>query len=162
MNSKKWKQNAIRRMKQGRATTLRLLKSMSSRWINEPKTQGNWSVKDVFVHIIAWEKHGCLRLELIAQGKADQLNLYDGTTAENRYNARAVSKYRKRSLKNILKEAESIRVRLMEALNVLPDDEIHNPDHQVMVSVWLPDYAWMHEAEHRQRIQKWLRKRANL
>lgn len=85
------------------------------------------------------------------------MNLYDGTTAENRYNARAVSKYRKRPLNDILKEAESIRFRLMKALNVLPDDEIHNTGHQVPVSVWLPDYAWLHEMEHRQRIQKWLR-----
>lgn len=144
-------------MKQGRTTTLRLLKGMSSRWINEPRTQGKWSVKDVFAHIISWEKHGCMRLELITEGKADQLNLYDGTTAENRYNARAVSKYRKRPLKDILKEAESIRIRLMEALNALPGDEIHNTGHQVPVSVWFPDYAWLHEMEHRQRIQKWLR-----
>jgi uncharacterized damage-inducible protein DinB len=153
----KWKSKAIRNMNRTRISTLQFLKPLQLKLIRKPKTQGKWSIQDVMVHIFAWEQHGYRRLQLIQKGKADQLNLYDGVAAENRYNARAVSRYRKVAWKTVLKDAETIRTRFIQALMELPEKEIHNVKHQTPVSVWVPDYAWTHEKEHFERIKKWVK-----
>jgi DinB superfamily len=152
-----WKKDAIRKMTRRRAATLRFLERVPTRRITQARTQGKWSIQDVLVHIVAWEKHGCLRLRLIQKGKADQLNLYDGVAAENRYNARAVSRYRRKPSKSVLKNAVSTRLQFIHALQRLPENEIHNMKHQIPVSVWLPDYAWLHEQEHFDRIRQSLK-----
>ena len=150
-----WKRNAIRRMERSRAATLRLLGSLPEREIRRPRTQGKWSVKNVFAHIVAWEEEAVRRLQLIAEGEGDQILFYDDMAAADRFNARAVAKARKASWRMLLRHAALVRQQLIEALRQLPLDSLNDPSHRYPVVAWLPEFAWTHERDHRQRIRAW-------
>lgn len=154
MDADKWRADLLRKMKTSRTSTLKLFNQVNARMMIKPATQGKWSIKDVFAHIVAWENEGCKRLDLILGGNGNKVYYFDDMGVTNRFNTRAVSKYRKLSMKNLLREAAEIRARLIDRIKKLPASEINNPDHRWKISYWLPEFAVTHEAEHRDRIKQ--------
>ena len=156
MDAEKWRSETLRKMRTSRALTLKLLNQINARMMIKPATQGKWSVKDVYAHIIAWENEACKRLDLILSGQGDRIYFYDDMGVANRFNARAVSKYRTLSMNQLLREGTEIRAALVERFKKLPASEINNSRHRYPVSEWIPEFACTHEAEHRDRIRKLL------
>lgn len=156
MNPDQWRKEALRKMRSSRAATLRLFDQINARMMIKPATQGKWSVKDLFAHIIAWEKEGCKRLDLILAGQSERIYFYDDMSVTHRFNARAVSKYKPLSMNQLLREAAETRTALVDRLRKLPAIEIDNPSHRHPVSEWIPEFGYTHERDHRERIQKWL------
>jgi hypothetical protein len=143
-------------MRTSRSSTLKLLNQINARMMIKPGTQGKWSIKDVFAHIVAWEKEGCKRLDLILSGRGDRIYYFNDMGVTNRFNARAASKYRTRPMNQLLREGAEIRAELVERLKQLPASEINNPKHDYKVSEWLPEFVVTHEEDHRDRIRKLL------
>jgi uncharacterized damage-inducible protein DinB len=154
-----WRRDAIRKMRRSRAATLRLLSSLPQRVVLQPKSQGQWSIKDVLAHIVAWEEEAVKRLQLIADGKGDQILFYDDMAAADAFNARAVAASRKRSLAALLNHTAQVRQQLIKALKQIPPDSLNDPSHRYPVIAWLPEFAWTHERDHRQRIRAWWKQR---
>lgn len=156
MDAEQWRRETLRKMRSSRASTLRLFDRINARMMIKPEIQGRWSIKDVFAHIVAWEKEACKRLDLILTGKSNQLYHYDDAGVMHRFNARAVSKYKPLSMNQLLREAAEIRAELVVNLKKLPLTEIDNSSHRYPVSEWLPEFTFEHEQDHRERIQKWI------
>ena len=154
-----WRQEAVRRMERSRAASLRFFLRLPERAILEPRTQGKWSVKDTFGHIVAWEEEGARRLELIRQGRGDRIHFYDEMAEADRFNARAVRQARRWSWATLLRRAARVRARLLEALLRLPPGALDESSHRYPVTAWLPEFAWTHEADHLARIRAWWRQR---
>ena len=154
-----WRQRAVRRMERSRAASLRFFQRLPERAILEPRTQGNWSVKDTFAHIVAWEEDGARRLELIRRGRGDRIHFYDDMAEADRFNARAVRRTRRWSWAALLGRAGRVRTRLGEAFLRLPPVALDDPSHRYPVTAWLPEFAWTHEADHLARIRAWWRQR---
>ena len=76
-----WRRRAIRRMTRSRAETLALVRCILAAALRRAQTQAAWSVRDVLVHIAAWEAEGARHLALVARGRGDRIVWYD-TTAE--------------------------------------------------------------------------------
>lgn len=154
-----WKAAAIRNMTRSRAATRTLLSKMSSADIRRPRTQGEWSVKDVLAHIVAWEEVAGRRLRLIGDGRGEQVVFYEEMADTDRFNSEAVRAARPMTVAGLLCRAERVRQALVESLKKLPDASLDDRSHRYAVIEWLPEFAWTHEQSHRQRIQKWLRDR---
>jgi len=154
MDGEQWRKETLRKMRSSRAATLRLFDRINARMMIKPETQGKWSVKDVFGHMVAWEKETCKRLDLILAGQSERVYYYDDASVMHRFNARAVSKYKTLSMNQLLREAAEIRAQLVDRLKMLPAAEINNPSHRYPVSEWLEEFACTHEQDHRERIQK--------
>ena len=145
-------------MERSRAATLRFLERLPERAVLEPHTQGKWSLKDTFAHIVAWEEEAVRRLALIECGRGDRIHFYNDMREADRFNARAVRRARPWSWKALLGRAARVRRRLITALLQVPPAELHNPSHRYPVTVWLPEFAWTHEQGHLARIRAWRRK----
>ena len=158
MNPDKWKLDALRKMNRSRSATLDVLAKLTPAQIRRPKTQGKWAIRDVIAHIVAWEQEACKRLDMIMQGKADQIHFYDSKNDTDAFNARAVKRFREHTFPALLRQAEEVRKELVARVRSLPPEEIMNPAHHHPVSVWLPEFAWTHEESHRSRIYKFIRK----
>jgi hypothetical protein len=156
MDAQQWRRGTLRKMKSSRAAMLRLFDRINARMMIKPELQGKWSIKDVFAHIVAWEKEACKRLNLIIAGKSDQIYYYEDSSVMHRFNARVVSKYKPLSMNQLLREAAEIRTELIARLKEMPMGEIDNSSHLHHVSEWLPEFTYKHEQEHRHRIQKWI------
>lgn len=140
-----------------RAAMLRLLTQIPAEAILRPRTQGNWSVKDVLAHIAAWEEEGTRRLALIARGRGDRIVWYDTMAEVNRFNARAVRAARRMSLTATLRRLAQARAVLVRALKRLPPHALADPAHDLPVTTWLREFAWTHETGHRGEIREWWR-----
>ena len=156
MDANKWRSQLLRKMRTSRTATLKLFTQINARMMIKPATQGKWSIKDVFAHIVAWENEACKRLDLILAGHGDRIYYYDDMGVSNRFNARAVSKYRTVSMNQLLREGAKIRTALVERIKKLPASEINNPKHRYPVSEWMSEFAFTHEEDHRDRIRQLL------
>ena len=152
-----WKRRAIARMKRSRAATLTLLGRLPEEAVLRPRTQGEWSIKDVLAHIAAWEEEGAERMRLIARGRADRVHFFDDMAEADRYNARAVRAARRTSLPVMQRRLARARTALVAALRALPPDALRDPAHRYPVVTWLPEFAWTHEEAHAREIRAWWR-----
>ncbi len=125
-----WRQQAVRRMERSRAASLRFFQSLPERSILEPRTQGQWSVKDTFAHIVAWEEEGARRLELIRRGRGDRIHFYDDMVEADRFNSRVVRQARRWSWAELLRRAGRVRASLVQALLRLPPATLDDPSHR--------------------------------
>jgi hypothetical protein len=150
-----WRRQAFARMTRSRGATLRLLGRLPEAAIRRPRTQGAWSIKDVLVHIAAWEEEGARRLELIRRGRGNRIRFYDTMPEVDRFNARTVAAARRLSLPRLLGRLEGARERLVAALKRLPAQALADPTHDLPVVAWLREFAWTHEAAHRREIRAW-------
>lgn len=150
-----WRREAIRRMERSRRRTLSFLSKLPEREILRPRTQGQWSVRDVLAHIAAWEEEGVHRLELIARGRGDRIRFYDDMREVNRFNARAVVAAWSIPVPALLRRLARQRRRLIDALRRFPPRALRDPLHEVPVVGWLPEFAWTHEQSHLREINAW-------
>ena len=160
MNEKKWIRLAIRSMQRSRAATLALLSKLTPKELCRPRTQGKWSIPDTLAHIVAWEEVAVRRLYSIRKRKYEQLRFYDDMTDSDKFNARAVARFRKISFSALMKHAAHVRANLIAALRILPANELENPQHRYPVVQWLPEFSWTHEGDHRKRIRGKARSRS--
>jgi hypothetical protein len=94
-----WRRGAIRRMTRSRAETLALLRRIPADALRRPRTQAAWSVRDVLVHIAAWEAEGARRLALVARGRGDRIVWYDTPAELDAFNARVIRAGRRLGLR---------------------------------------------------------------
>ena len=146
-------------MEASRQATLTFLAQLPESEILRPRTQGQWSVKDVLAHIVAWEEEGVHRLALIARRQGHRIHFYDDMREVNRFNTRAVAAARSMRLSALLNRAARVRRRLIEALRRLPPPSLRDPSHEVPVTGWLPAFAWTHEQGHLRELRAWWRRR---
>jgi len=147
-------------MTRSRTVTLGLIRRIPADALRRPRTQGAWSVRDVLVHIAAWEAEGARRLALIARGRGERIVWYDTTAELDAFNARVVSAARRLGPGAVLRRLAAARARLLAGLRRLPPSALADPGHALPVTSWLREFAWTHETAHRREIRAWGRARA--
>ena len=152
-----WRRRAVARMTRSRAETLRLVRRIPADALRQPRTQNAWSIRDVLVHIAAWEVEGARRLALIARGHGDRIVWYDTMAETDAFNARVVRGARRLDPGAVLRRLAAARARLLAGLRRLPPSALADPGHALPVTRWLREFAWTHEAAHRREIRDWWR-----
>jgi hypothetical protein len=127
--------------------------------LRQPRTQAAWSVRDVLVHIAAWEAEGARRLAQIARGHGDRIVWYDTKAELDAFNTLVVRAARRLGPRAVLRRLATARGRLLRGLRRLPASALADPAHALPVTRWLREFAWTHEGEHRRRIRAWARAR---
>jgi uncharacterized damage-inducible protein DinB len=152
-----WRRRAIARMTRSRAETLALVRRIPAAALRRPRTQGAWAIRDVLVHIAAWEAEGARRLMLIARGQGRRIVWYDTVAELDAFNARAVRGARRLGAKALLRRLAAARARLLAELRHLPVSVLADPVHALPATRWLQEFAWTHETAHRREIRTWWR-----
>ena len=148
-----WRRRFVARIGRSRAATLALLARMPREAVERPRTQGDWSIRDVLAHVAAWEEEGTRRLALIARGRADRMVWYETMAEADRFNARAVRAARRTPLPRLLTRLARARAGLVRALRRLPPRALADPAHALPVTTWLTEFALTHEQGHRGAIR---------
>jgi DinB superfamily len=152
-----WRRRAVLQMTRSRRETLALIRRIPADALRRPRTQGAWSIRDVLVHIAAWEAEGARRLALIARDRGERIVWYDAKAALDAFNARVVRSARRRGPGVVLRRLAAARARLLAGLRRLPPSALADPGHALPVTRWLREFAWTHEGEHRRAIRAWER-----
>ncbi len=152
-----WRRRAVLRMTRSRSETLALIRRLPADALRRPRTQGAWSIRDVLVHIAAWEIEGARRLALIARDRGEDIVWYDTKAELDGFNARVVRSARRLRPAAVLRRLAAARARLLAGLRGLPPSALADPGHALPVTRWLREFAWTHEREHRRAIRAWAR-----
>jgi len=142
-------------MEHSRQTMLSFLARLPEQEIVRSRDQGEWSVKDVLAHCVAWEAEATRRLQLVARGQGQRIHYYDDMREADRFNANAVRKARARGFSALVREAARVRQRLIKSLRRLPPRALQDPTHRFPVVAWLPEFAWIHEQAHLKEMRAW-------
>jgi hypothetical protein len=143
-----WRRHAIRRMLAGRRATLALVARLPEPEILRPRTQDQWSVKDVLGHLLSSDEETLRRFRLIARGQGDRIVWFESMAYADRFNARTVARTRRYGLAVLLRRMARAHAELVERLRRLPAGTLRDPSHKYTVVDWLPVPGWTHEQDH--------------
>ena len=112
---------------------------------------GDWSVKDILAHIIAWEEEALKYLPLIAQGKRPLRYsvTYGGIDA---FNTLVVEKNKEKPMPEVLSQLHETHDRLLEYIRSAPDEQITR-ETSFRRRLRLDTYS--HYPEHTKSIKQW-------
>jgi uncharacterized damage-inducible protein DinB len=152
-----WRKRAVRSMAAVRQSTLALVARLPEREILRPRTQDQWSVKDVLGHLLTCDEETVRRLRLIARGHGDRIHWFESMADADRFNARSVARLRRLGLPTLLRRMERARADLITWFERLPTEALRDSSHAYPVVEWLPAPGWSHEQDHLSEIRAWWR-----
>lgn len=128
--------------------------------MTQPGPMGDWSFRDLAVHLTGWRDRTIRRLEAAGRGEPEPANpwpaeLEDDDSINDWINERG----RDRSVDDVLAEIDASHDRLAAAIAALPDDALTDPD----AFPWLGGepiaavdfFSHVHD-EHEPTIRAWL------
>src|SRR4030043_209198 len=105
----------------------RICFSLSEAEMLTPDIQGDWSVKDILVHISAWEKYLLDRLEYILSGQHPLYPAMASWDDVHRFNAQVYAENKDRPLTSVIIEFRSLYRGVMTVLEALSADKLTQP-----------------------------------
>jgi DinB family protein len=154
-----WRRRAIRRMMAVRRATLALISRLPESEIRRPRTQDQWSVKDVLGHLLSCDEETLRRFRLIERGRGDRIVWFESMAQADRFNARTVARTRRYGLAELLRRMARVRAELVERVRRLPAGMFRDPSHAYPLVEWFPVSGWTHEQDHMSEVRHWARAR---
>ncbi|MCC6190336.1 MAG: ClbS/DfsB family four-helix bundle protein [Anaerolineales bacterium] len=150
----------------------RLLASLSAAQITSPLLPDGLAVKDIVAHLGAWQARTVARLEAAAQGHAPRfpqwpvaLDEAESPETVDRANAWIFEANGRRSWADVYQEWRQGFRRFLELLRAAPEPDLRPGG----TLAWLAEYQPLegypgfldyHHAEHRAKLEAWLRSQA--
>ena len=153
------KENLIEALENAHAAFLEALAGVSVDEMCQPKTIGDWSVKDIMAHLSLWESQ---TIQLLFQAKqgAKPTTLHFKKFDETQQNDLWYQQSKERSFDRVWEDFSNIRDQTIQRLESFSDKEISQPG----FFPWLKnsslgqlvfDYVVEHEKEHEDNIRAW-------
>ena len=120
-----------------------------------PRTQDQWSVKDVLGHLTACDEETVRRFRLIARGRGDRIFWFESMTDAHRFNAKTIAQTRRLGLPALLRRMAKAHADVVTCLERLPTEALQDSSHAYTVVDWLPVPGWRHEQHHVGEVKAW-------
>jgi hypothetical protein len=127
MNEAISKTELLVEFKQDWADIERICASFSEAKMIAPGIQGEWSVKDILVHLSAWEKYLLDRLGYVMTGQRLQYPVMTSWDDVHRFNARVYEENKGRPLNSVIIEFRNLYRGVMTVLEALDDEILNKP-----------------------------------
>ena len=126
-----------------------------------PGVTGNWSVKDIVVHLTEWEKRTAARLIAVRQGGAPEPAPWPKNMTEEDENAWIYKANRDRTLRDVLDDSLRVHNQVIEQLQSITDEDLNTPGRFSWLAGnkladYIPGNTYEHYQEHGELIRKWL------
>jgi hypothetical protein len=123
-----------------------LLDSVSPDVVLEDGYQPDWSIKDLLAHLACWMAEAAQALQQMRLGTYRRVEL-----DEDEMNRRFWEACRDLDLHDVWAQIHSARGRMLEELDLLPDDRLD--DH---AAEWFRESGAAHYREHLPRLREWV------
>lgn len=141
-----------------------LLAEIGPERMEQPGVNGNWSMKDIVAHLTGWNQRLIDRLQAAQRGEAEPPPAWPvNLQSDDEINAWIYDHYQRRSLREVLDEAQQSYQRLNAVVEALPDDvrvEIVEPAFHL---VWVGDQRYVTDEfyhhfqdDHEADVRAWL------
>jgi hypothetical protein len=139
----------------------RLVADVGPDRLEEPGAMGDWTFKDVAVHLTTWRRRTVGRLNAAARGEPEPPSFWPadlGDTEDDTINAWIHDQTKDRPAAELLAEADAVYDDFLAAIRELPIDAVTDPKRFPWLSgEALADSDWgSHLDEHEPDVRRWL------
>jgi hypothetical protein len=129
----------------------------------EPGVVGEWSIKDIIVHLSMWEAELVKLLWQAGQGQTPTTAHFSGAQVDD-LNAAWQASGQERPLERALEDFEGVRKQTVRRVMAFSEQELSDPKHypwqrDYPLSEWIENDSFGHESEHTAEIQAWRARR---
>ena len=155
-------------LESSRENLLLVIQELPDEAWSQPGVNGDWSISDVLVHIVAWESELVTCLLKLDQGKRPT-RMLEAVADVDGFNARRYEENKDRDLDRIFDDLQSVRVQLEEWLTRFSDRDLNDGNRYEWcegVALWqiIEANSFGHEREHMADIEafvsRWKEKKA--
>ncbi|MGA2821442.1 MAG: ClbS/DfsB family four-helix bundle protein [Anaerolineales bacterium] len=149
----------LARLKQNRQELLETIAGIPESVMIQPGVVGQWSLKDILVHLTLWEAELVTLLFQARQGQKPS-TVQVSTVAVDEINARWYEENRERSLDRAVADLAAVRQQTVRRVEEFSEADLTRSDRFAWagskpLSVWIAGDTFVHEAEHLEQIRKW-------
>ncbi len=142
-----------------REKLLEAIDGLSEDAMEQPGVIGDWSVKDILSHLIAWETEVVRLLWQIQQGEKPTILSLSNTPVNTR-NQAIYLETRSRSLDRVLVDLRGVRKQTIRRADEFEENELISKKYsswlgETTLWEWIARYSFQHEAEHTIQILEW-------
>jgi len=146
-------------LRAGRDKFLQAIEGLNDDAMVQPGVVGEWSVKDILVHLTRWEAELVKLLWQAGQGVKPSTVHFTSPSVDD-INARWYAESRDRPLPLVLQDFHATRVQTIRRVNELTEEALVHPDHFPWTQSqplwkWIAGDSFEHEAEHEAPIIAW-------
>jgi hypothetical protein len=162
MNEQVSKKRILELIQSERTALQATLEGMSEAQMTEPGVESDWSVKDILVHIAAWEGMMVRWVEETLRGEIPERPAPGMTWDDlDDLNAQIYADNKDRALDEVLEEFQASHQRAVETVQAMTEEELLDPGRfewrqgDPMWHMVAANTCW-HYKEHRETIGSWL------
>jgi uncharacterized protein (TIGR03083 family) len=146
-------------LEEGREEFLETIAGLTDEDLERPGCVGEWSVKDVLIHISRWEAELVKMLWQIKQGQRPTSQQFIKTPVDE-INRLWAAEYHQRPLELALDDFESVRRQTVRRIEAFSNDELTDPRRYPWqqgrpLFDWIAEDSFRHEGEHAVQIRAW-------
>lgn len=154
------KQEIFSALEENRERFLDLIDGLSEEEMLLPGVAGEWSLRDILVHLTRWEAELVKLLWQAAQGVKPTTAHFSGQEMDD-INARWMLESRGRPLELILEDYHGVRTQTLRRLEAFNDRDLSDPKRYRWLSgsplwEWVAENSFEHENEHADQVRLWL------
>ena len=155
------KAELLERMRSGYAAFEELIAPLSAEQLCVPGVGGEWAIKDVLVHLAAWQTRVSTRLEAVARHEDAPLDLIDSDEKMHAFNDSTFEANRTRPLAEVQVEFRAAVRRLDANVEAADESDLFEPGRFSWLNggkLWeiVPGNTYGHYEEHALIIKEWL------
>lgn len=147
-----------------RENFLEVIDGLSDEMLQEPGVVGDWSVKDIMIHISTWEAELVKLLWQVKQGQKPTTVHFSPLDVDER-NQEWFKAYHDRQFGRVLADFAAVRKQTSRRVEAFTDKELMDPQHYSWSNghplwEWIAEDSFGHEEEHIGQIKEWLSRRS--
>lgn len=156
------KAQLVARIRSAHVQMAALLASLSLTQMTQPGTEGEWSVKEVLAHLIAWEQRVTRQLQAAARHESGRVPLFSADEPQDidQLNAQIAARAASLSLAELREDCKRSLQELVQTLEGFSEADLFQP---AGLSRWLDapaleviaDASYEHYEEHLASLQRW-------
>ncbi len=141
---------------------LESLQNLTEEQLLRPNTVGEWSFKDVLVHLSMWEAE-VIKLLYQARLGLTPKNTFSTEVNEDEQNKLWVEASRDRPIQRVMDDFTIIREQTLRRLDAFTDKELNDPArfpwlHGKSLTSLIQEFILDHEQAHARDLQEWLKR----
>ncbi|HUF37242.1 MAG TPA: ClbS/DfsB family four-helix bundle protein [Anaerolineales bacterium] len=152
------KEELITALEAGREALEKSLEGLSEEQYLRPGLFGEWTVKDLLVHLTMWEAQLITVLFRAGAGRKPDTAHFAGG-ARSSLNARWLAEHKDRPLERAIEDFEGIRNQTIRRIGELAESDLADPKRFPWLGgqalwQWVHEHTVEHEARHRQELEE--------
>lgn len=138
-----------------------LLATLNANQLTTPGVNGDWSIKDILAHLVAWQKRTLAYLAAAAHQEKPGVESISSDAEMNDLNARFYAGNKTRALTDVMADFKNTYAQVVDAVQVLSEEDLFEPNRFTWLRgdpMWelVAGNTYEHIDEHIGSIQAWL------